>query len=68
MEQLKVSATASISIIRGATSSRLTVGERTAMPKAIPLMVQDAVSVPIKKRGRPKKSESNDKTIEVVDN
>jgi ABC-type lipoprotein export system ATPase subunit len=64
MEQLKVSATGAITIIRGATSSRLNVGERFAMPKAIPLMVQDAVPVPVKKRGRPKKGEP---TIEVAD-
>jgi len=64
MEQLKVSATGAITIMRGATSSRLNVGERFAMPKAIPLMVQDAVPVPVKKRGRPKKEEP---TIEVAE-
>jgi DNA repair exonuclease SbcCD ATPase subunit len=65
MEQLKVSATASISITRGANSSRLTVGERLSMPKAIPLMVQDAVPVPVKKRGRP--SKKDDRVIEVAE-
>lgn len=63
LEQLKSAAAASIPIVRGATSSRLTVGERQAAPKGIPLMVQDGPVVPPKKRGRPKKS---DQVIDVA--
>jgi ABC-type nitrate/sulfonate/bicarbonate transport system ATPase subunit len=62
LEQLKTAAAASIPITRGATSSKLTVGERVSIPKGVPMMLQDAVPVPVKKRGRPKKGEQ---TIEV---
>jgi hypothetical protein len=66
MEQLKVSANAAISITRGATSSKLTIGQRLAMPRPIPLMVQDAVPLPAKKKGRPPKKKTDE--IEVAEN
>jgi ABC-type thiamine transport system ATPase subunit len=64
LDQLKSAAAASIPIIRGATSSKLTIGERQSAPKGVPLMEQDAPAVPAKKRGRPKKA-SNEPQIMV---
>lgn len=64
LDQLKSAAAASIPIIRGATSSKLTIGERQSAPKGVPLILQDAPAVPAKKRGRPKKA-SNEPQIEV---
>ena len=57
LEILKSSAETSISIVRGASSSILHVGERESCPRGIPLLVQDAPTVPVKKRGRPKKAD-----------
>jgi DNA repair exonuclease SbcCD ATPase subunit len=65
LDQLKSAAAASIPIIRGATSSKLTIGERQSAPKGVPIMEQDAPQVPAKKRGRPKKA-TNEPTIEVA--
>ena len=61
LEQLKSAAAASIPIVRGAMSSKLTVGERQVAPRGIP--TQDT-SVVKKTRGRPKKAEQ---LIEVAE-
>jgi DNA repair exonuclease SbcCD ATPase subunit len=65
LEQLKTAAAASIPIVRGATSSRLHVGERLGKVTGIPLQTQDAPAVPPKKRGRPKKAAAGETLIEV---
>jgi ABC-type thiamine transport system ATPase subunit len=57
LEQLKTAAATSIPIVRGATSSKLHVGERLGKVTGIPLQNQDAPAVPAKKRGRPKKAQ-----------
>lgn len=66
LEQLKTAAAASIPIVRGATSSKLHVGERLGKVTGIPLQTQDAPAVPAKKRGRPKKAGANETLIEVA--
>lgn len=65
LEQLKSAAAASIPIQRGASSSRLQVGERVSAPKGVPLMVQDGPQVPAKKRGRPKKSQEQEIIVDA---
>lgn len=61
LEQLKSAAAASIPIYRGATSSKLTVGERHVAPKGY-----SADDQPKKVRGRPTKK-SNVPTIQVAE-
>jgi DNA repair exonuclease SbcCD ATPase subunit len=61
LEQLKSAAAASIPIYRGATSSKLTVGERHVAPKG-----SSPDDQPKKVRGRPTKK-SNTPTIQVAD-
>jgi DNA repair exonuclease SbcCD ATPase subunit len=63
LEQLKSAATTAIPIVRGALSSRLTVGERQVMPKGF-TSDQSSPIVAKKPRGRPKK---NEQVIEVAE-
>jgi DNA repair exonuclease SbcCD ATPase subunit len=62
LEQLKTAAAASIPIVRGAMSSKLTVGERQVAPRGTPS--QDTTVIK-KARGRP--SKKTEKIIEVVE-